>query len=130
MGGPTNPSWKNPNNINNGKEYTQADGVTYVDMNSIIEDLLYLKANASGTVTLVELIKEIINNGDYTYDAPSGQAYNKVSIKVNVPSTGVDVSDTTATADKVLSGFYFYNSTGSKTQGTIATYTGVYENLR
>ena len=127
---PTNPSWKDPNNINNGKEYTQADGVTYVDMNSIIEDLLYLKANASGTVTLVELIKEIINNGEYTYEARSGQAYNRVRIKINVPSTGIDVSDTTAVANKVLKGFYFYDSTGSRTQGTITTYTGIYENLR
>lgn len=31
---------------------------------------------------------------------------------------GVDVSDTTATADKVLSGYYFYNSSAVRTQGT------------
>ena len=31
---------------------------------------------------------------------------------------GTDVSDTTATADKVLTGYYFYNSSGVKTEGT------------
>lgn len=37
----------------------------------------------------------------------------------DLPDVGaVDVSDTTATADKVLSGYYFYNAAGQKTEGT------------
>lgn len=38
-------------------------------------------------------------------------------------STGTDVSDTTATAGTVRSGYYFYTADGTKTQGTIATKT-------
>lgn len=36
-------------------------------------------------------------------------------------STGTDVSDTTATAGDVVSGKYFYTSSGTKTQGSIST---------
>jgi len=35
-------------------------------------------------------------------------------------STGIDVSDTTATASDVIDGRYFYNSEGVKTEGTIS----------
>lgn len=37
---------------------------------------------------------------------------------------GTDISDTTATASDVLSGKYFYTSSGVKTQGTMAAYAG------
>jgi uncharacterized repeat protein (TIGR02543 family) len=43
---------------------------------------------------------------------------------VGTHSGGTDVSDTTATASDVLSGKYFYNSAGVKTQGTITIYAG------
>ena len=36
-------------------------------------------------------------------------------------STGIDVSDTTATASDVLSGKYFYTSLGVKTEGSITS---------
>ena len=39
-------------------------------------------------------------------------------------STGTDVSDTTLTADKALSGYYFYNSSGTKVQGTVTEWSG------
>lgn len=45
---PTNPEWIDLLNINKGNEYVAADGVTVTDMNSIINDLLYLKAHSSG----------------------------------------------------------------------------------
>ena len=45
---PTKPEWINPANINKGNKYVAADGVTVTDMNSIINDLLYLKAHSSG----------------------------------------------------------------------------------
>ena len=38
-------------------------------------------------------------------------------------SSGTDVSDTTATAADVLSGKYFYNASGTKTQGSIVSRT-------
>lgn len=38
-------------------------------------------------------------------------------------SVGIDVSDTTATASDVLSGAYFYNKNGNKTQGNISRRT-------
>lgn len=44
---PTKPEWIDPANINKGNEYVAADGVTVTDMNSIINDLLYLKAHSS-----------------------------------------------------------------------------------
>ena len=45
---PTNPEWIDILNINKGSEYVAADGVTVTDMNSIINDLLYLKAHGGG----------------------------------------------------------------------------------
>ena len=51
----------------------------------------------------------------------SGVTIFGVAGSLDVSSGGVDVSDTTATAGSVLSGAYFYDSTGTKTQGTIPT---------
>ena len=44
---------------------------------------------------------------------------------VDAISSGTDVSDTTAVAGDVLSGKYFYTSSGIKTQGTITSAEGV-----
>lgn len=46
--------------------------------------------------------------------------------EINSISIGTDVSDTTAAAANVLTGKYFYTSSGVKTQGTIATYNGAH----
>lgn len=46
--------------------------------------------------------------------------------EINSISVGTDVSDTTAAAANVLTGKYFYTSSGVKTQGTIATYNGAH----
>lgn len=43
---------------------------------------------------------------------------------VNDITTGIDISDTTATASDVLSGKDFYLANGTKTTGTIQTYSG------
>ena len=45
-------------------------------------------------------------------------------VTVNVPSSGVDISDTTATAADVRIGKDFYLADGAKTQGTIEDYDG------
>lgn len=37
------PAWTPVAEINNGKKYEAQDGVTYADINSMIENLLYLK---------------------------------------------------------------------------------------
>ena len=44
-------------------------------------------------------------------------------------SGGTDVSDTTATAATVLSGYDFYNSSGVKTSGSIQTVTASVRSL-
>ena len=51
----TNPSWIDPQNINLGQQYTSADGVTYVDFNTLIHNLLYLKKN-SAAASKAELV--------------------------------------------------------------------------
>jgi hypothetical protein len=57
---------------------------------------------------------------DFTYDSTAQSFGYKDENGDFIPfsSGGTDVSDTTATADKVLSGYYFYNSNGEKTEGT------------
>ena len=45
-------------------------------------------------------------------------ANEKVNKVVLGSETLIDLTDTTATADKVLSGYYFYNVAGVKTEGT------------
>ena len=61
---PTKPEWIDPSNINKGNEYVAADGVTVTDMNSIINDLLYLKEHGTGgsvqkITTSVEVLRMI-----------------------------------------------------------------------
>lgn len=43
-----NPSWVSPSGFNRGNTYQAADGVTYNDINSIIEDLIYLYQHSGG----------------------------------------------------------------------------------
>lgn len=58
----------------------------------------------------------------------NGVTYQNVP-EVDIPKSGggtakfTDITDTTAAAGDVLSGKYFYNSGGTKTQGSIATKT-------
>lgn len=41
---PTTPSWTEEENINNGQQYVPADGLTNVDLNNLIINLLYLRS--------------------------------------------------------------------------------------
>ena len=64
---PTKPEWIDPSNINKGNEYVAADGVTVTDMNSIINDLLYLKEHGTGgsvrkITTSAEVLRMISSN--------------------------------------------------------------------
>lgn len=58
----------------------------------------------------------------------NGVTYNNVP-QVEIPKSGsgtatfYDISDTTLAAGQALSGYYFYKSDGTKTQGSIATKT-------
>ena len=45
---PTNPGWIDILNINKGNKYVAADGVTVTDMNTIVNDLLFLYKKGGG----------------------------------------------------------------------------------
>lgn len=44
---PQNPSWTNIANINAGQQYKESDGITYEDMNAIIQNMMYLKTHGN-----------------------------------------------------------------------------------
>ena len=65
------------------------------------------------TVSASELVSGTLSiTTNTTYDVTNYQYAN-----VNV--AGIDISDTTLTADKALAGYYFYTAQGVKTEGTI-----------
>ena len=65
------------------------------------------------TVSASELVSGTLSiTSNTTYDVTNYQYAN-----VNV--AGIDISDTTLTADKALAGYYFYTAQGVKTEGTI-----------
>lgn len=67
----TNPTWANPQDFNLGQQFTSRDGVTYVDFNAIIHNLLWLKRNSSAATPVAELVTiEVpaagsVNTGDW-----------------------------------------------------------------
>ena len=75
---PSNPSWTNPASFNKGEEYNAHDGVTFADMNAIINNLMFLR-NSGGIVPTGTL--DIVDNGIYDI-----AKYAKV--RVNVPQQG------------------------------------------
>lgn len=75
---PSNPSWTNPASFNKGEEYNAHDGVTFADMNAIINNLMFLR-NSGGIVPTGTL--DIVDNGIYDI-----AKYAKVH--VNVPQQG------------------------------------------
>lgn len=65
------------------------------------------------TVSASELVSGTLSiTSNTTYDVTNYQYAN-----VNV--AGIDISDTTLTADKALAGYYFYTAQGVKTEGAI-----------
>lgn len=71
---PTNPSWTDPTTLNNGKKYGILDGVTASDMNTIIQNLLYLfKEGGSGGGADSALPIEVSTEAEMTALLTSGE---------------------------------------------------------
>lgn len=80
-----NPAWINAQNINNGKQYTSADGVTYTDFNAIVQNLLHLKAN----IPKQEVRMIDAQHAPYAIVAQNAQKYyitNATYLSVSLPS--------------------------------------------
>lgn len=52
----TNPPWTNLEDLNRGQQFTARDGVSFVDFNAIIHNLLWLKSNGSATTSIAGLV--------------------------------------------------------------------------
>lgn len=100
---PTDPSWIEPSTINNGNEYTAADGVTASDFNTIVNNMLYLnklgvKVPQEKAVTVTENgTQEIVPDGDKTLSKVTltvavGGPIQQLDTPGNVKATGTTVS--------------------------------------
>lgn len=90
---------------------TDKNGVTLKTQNKYCPEDVSIKPNLQ--------TKTATANGDISPD----EGYCGLEkVTVNVPSSGVDISDTTAIAADVRSEKIFYTSDGTKTIGTIADY--------
>lgn len=77
---------------------------------TIVENVHRIKEGVRNAFT------SITNKG---VTVPAGSRAEDLAELIDVISTGTDVSDTTATADKVLEGSEFYGADGVKTEGTM-----------
>lgn len=75
---PINPQWTEPSTFNGGKEYNAFDGVTFDDMNAIINNLMFLR-NSGGLYPAGTL--DIVDNGIY-------DIAKYAQVNVNVPQQG------------------------------------------
>lgn len=91
---------------------------TGVSIGGVTGTLEVKKDEEAGTATITE-------NGSQTFSPTSGKVFSNFTVTTNVP-TGVDISDTTATAADVRKGKDFYLSDGTKTQGSVETYDGTF----
>ena len=79
-------------------------------MATLLENVTRIKNGVADCIT------SVINKG---VTVPTGTKVDELSPYIDAISTGTDVSDTTATADKVLDNYYFYTASGVRTEGTM-----------
>lgn len=82
---PEIPEWQDPTDINKGNLYEAQDGLTFADLNKMLQNLLYLKEFGGG-VTPITL--EVFKNGTYNAGNDGLEVFEKVT--VNVPQTIID----------------------------------------
>lgn len=55
------PAWIPMNNINGGNQYLPQDGVTVKDMNTLINNLMYLKKYGANTAVTLSTNATVVN---------------------------------------------------------------------
>lgn len=88
---------------------------------SVLSGVTFHKSDGSGGVGTIATYNGATTITDNGTVATSGK-YMSGNLTISVPQ--LDVSDTTAIASDVLSGKNFYLANGTKTSGSIATYSG------
>jgi hypothetical protein len=84
-------------------------------------EMSYLMANK--VIITESLLDTLGSNMRYTHNLDHNPTLTEMAMLALEP-TGTDISDTTVEAPDVLSGKFFYNAEGVKTEGSMETYTG------
>lgn len=90
---PEIPEWIDPMNINGGNIFKAADGITFEDLNTLIQNLMYLKEFGGGVVPTTGTFTE---NGIYIAGGDGLELFEKVIVNVQPPLQQKSVTPTTS----------------------------------